>query len=105
MLIWGDNKLVMAPLLKDFRGKIDLIYIDPPFDVGADFTMQVPIGEEKEAIRKEQSLLELVAYNDTWGKYTDSYLQMLIERLILMKEKQAVGDWVKGLIQISGSIE
>jgi hypothetical protein len=105
MLIWGDNKLVMASLLKDFRGKIDLIYIDPPFDVGADFTMQVPIGEEKEAIKKEQSLLELVAYNDTWGKYTDSYLQMLFERLILMKEKQAVGDWVKGLIQISGSIE
>lgn len=67
--------------------------------------MQVPIGEEKEAIKKEQSLLELVAYNDTWGKYTDSYLKMLFERLILMKEKQAVGDWVKGLIQISGSIE
>ena len=41
-LIWGDNKLVMASLLKEFRGKIDLIYIDPPFDVGADFTMQVP---------------------------------------------------------------
>jgi len=38
-LIWGDNKLVMASLLKDFRGKIDLIYIDPPFDVGADFVM------------------------------------------------------------------
>jgi adenine-specific DNA-methyltransferase len=64
MLIWGDNKLVMASLLKDFRGKIDLIYIDPPFDVGADFTMQVPIGEEKEAIKKEQSLLELVAYKN-----------------------------------------
>ena len=41
MLIWGDNKLVMASLLKDFKGKIDLIYIDPPFDVGADFTMNV----------------------------------------------------------------
>ena len=38
MLIWGDNKLVMASLLKEFKGKIDLIYIDPPFDVGADFT-------------------------------------------------------------------
>ncbi|MFN7036391.1 MAG: site-specific DNA-methyltransferase, partial [Bellilinea sp.] len=45
MLIWGDNKLVMAALLEQFRGKIDLIYIDPPFDVGADFTMQVQIGE------------------------------------------------------------
>jgi adenine-specific DNA-methyltransferase len=43
-LIWGDNKLVMASLLKEFKGKIDLIYIDPPFDVGADFTMDIPIG-------------------------------------------------------------
>ncbi|WP_448560910.1 hypothetical protein [Trichothermofontia sp.] len=40
-LIWGDNKLVMASLLQEFKGKIDLIYIDPPFDVGADFTMSV----------------------------------------------------------------
>jgi len=52
-LIWGDNKLVMASLLKEFRGKIDLIYIDPPFDVGADFTMQVPVGAEKDAVRKD----------------------------------------------------
>jgi hypothetical protein len=44
-LIWGDNKLVMASLLAEFKGKLDLIYIDPPFDVGADFTMNVPIGE------------------------------------------------------------
>ena len=48
MLIWGDNKLIMASLLKDFKGRVDLIYIDPPFDVGADFTMDIPIGEEKE---------------------------------------------------------
>lgn len=46
MLIWGDNKLAMASLLEQFRGKIDLIYIDPPFDVGADFTMRVQMGEE-----------------------------------------------------------
>ncbi len=39
MLIWGDNKLVMASLLKEYKGKIDLIYIDPPFDVGADFEL------------------------------------------------------------------
>jgi len=86
MLIWGDNKLVMASLLKDFRGKIDLIYIDPPFDVGADFTMQIPIGEEKEAVQKDQSLLEMVAYRDMWGKGTDSYFHMMFERLVLMKE-------------------
>ena len=86
MLIWGDNKLVMASLLKDFKGQIDLIYIDPPFDIGADFTMDVPIGDEKEIIGKDQSTLELVAYRDMWGKGTDSYLHMLYERLLLMKE-------------------
>jgi adenine specific DNA methylase Mod len=76
----------MASLLKDFRGKVDLIYIDPPFDVGADFTMQVPIGEEKEAVEKDQSLLEMVAYRDMWGKGTDSYSHMMYERLVLMRE-------------------
>jgi DNA modification methylase len=86
MLIWGDNKLVMASLLKDFKGKIDLIYIDPPFDVGADFTMNIPIGDEKETIGKDQSTLEMVAYRDMWGKGTDSYLYMMYERLVLMKE-------------------
>jgi len=44
MLIWGDNKLVMASLLKDFKGKIDLIYIDPPFDIGSDVNVRVPVG-------------------------------------------------------------
>ena len=58
-LIWGDNKLVMASLLKEFRGKIDLIYIDPPFDAGADFTMQVHVGEKSGEIEKEQSLQEV----------------------------------------------
>jgi DNA modification methylase len=86
LLIWGDNKLAMASLLDKFRGKVDLIYIDPPFDVGADFTMQVQIGEEGEEVHKEQSILEAVAYRDTWGKGTDSYLHMMYERLILMKD-------------------
>ncbi|MCU0783742.1 MAG: site-specific DNA-methyltransferase [Verrucomicrobia bacterium] len=85
-LIWGDNKLVMASLLAEFKGKIDLFYIDPPFDVGADFTMDVPIGDEKETIEKDQSTLEMVAYRDMWGKGTDSYLHMMFERLSLMKE-------------------
>lgn len=86
-LIWGDNKLVMASLLKgDFKGKIDLIYIDPPFDVGADFTMDIPIGDEGETIDKDQSTLEMVAYRDMWGRGTDSYLHMMFERLTLMKE-------------------
>ena len=85
-LIWGDNKLVMASLLAEFKGKIDLFYIDPPFDVGADFTMDVPIGDEKETVGKDQSCLEMVAFKDMWGKGTDSYLHMMFERLSLMKE-------------------
>ncbi len=84
MLIWGDNKLVMASLLKDFKGKIDLIYIDPPFDVGADFTMSLLIGDEEEIVKKEQSTLEMVAYRDMWGKGTDSYLQIMYDRLAIM---------------------
>ena len=86
MLIWGDNKLVMASLLKDFKGKIDLIYIDPPFDVGADFTMDIPVGDGKETLGKDQSTLEMVAYRDMWGKGTDSYLHMMYERLVLMDD-------------------
>ena len=85
-LIWGDNKLVMASMLAEFKGRIDLIYIDPPFDVGADFTMDVPIGDEKETVGKDQSTLEMVAYRDMWGKGTDSYLHMMYERLTLMNE-------------------
>lgn len=86
MLIWGDNKLVMASLLRDFKGKIDLIYIDPPFDVGADFTMNLSIGEGSDVVEKDQSTLEMVAYRDTWGRGTDSYLQMMFERLVLIRE-------------------
>jgi len=85
-LVWGDNKLITASLLTEFKGKIDLIYIDPPFDVGADFTMDVPIGDEKDTVGKDQSTLEMVAYRDMWGKGTDSYLHMMYERLMLMKE-------------------
>ena len=58
MLIWGDNKLVTVSLLRDFKGRINLIYIDPPFDVGADFTMNVPLGDAKETVGKDQSTLK-----------------------------------------------
>lgn len=85
-LIWGDNKLVMASLLSEFKGAIDLIYIDPPFDVGADFTMDVAIGDSTTITAKDQSLIEMVAYRDMWGRGADSYLSMLSERLLLMKE-------------------
>jgi adenine-specific DNA-methyltransferase len=84
-LVWGDNKLVMASLLQEFKGKVDLIYIDPPFDVGADFSMSVAIGDD-DSVFKDQSTLEMVAYRDTWGKGSDSYLQMIYERFLLIKE-------------------
>jgi len=77
-LILGDNKLVITSLLKDFAGKINLIYIDPPFATGSDFKVKIPVGEKLE--------IEEKAYNDKWGKGLDSYLQMMYERLVLMKE-------------------
>ncbi|MBI4083800.1 MAG: site-specific DNA-methyltransferase [Candidatus Lambdaproteobacteria bacterium] len=86
MLVWGDNRLVMGSLLKDFKGKIDLIYIDPPFDVGADFTLDVNIGDSSDKVLKDQSILEMVAYRDTWGKGTDSYIHTMYERIEFMKD-------------------
>ena len=84
-LIWGDNKLVCASLLSEFRGAFDVVYIDPPFDVGADFTMEIPIGESGE-LKKDQSILEMIAYRDTWGRGIDSYSSMIAERLQLIRE-------------------
>lgn len=86
LLVWGDNKLVLAALLEQFRGRVDLIYIDPPFDAGADFAMQVQVGQEDEPVPKERAVLEAVAYRDTWGKGPDSYLHMMYERLTLMRQ-------------------
>lgn len=83
-LIWGDNKLVMSSLLNDYAGKIDLIYIDPPFDTGANFSYKVEVGDE--SLEKQPSILEEHAYRDTWGHGRGSYLSMLYERLMLMHE-------------------
>ena len=85
-LIWGDNLLVMSSLLEKFAGKIDLIYIDPPFATGADFSFSAQIGESNEKIPKEQSIIEEKAYRDTWGKGTDSFISMIYERLSLMRD-------------------
>ena len=82
-LFWGDNLQVLAHLLKEYRGRIDLIYIDPPFDSKADYVKKVKIKGEKVA-GIEQSLLEEKQYTDIWEK--DEYLQFMYERLLLMKE-------------------
>jgi len=85
-LIWGDNLLVMGSLLEKFAGKIDLIYIDPPFATGADFSFTAPIGESGDEVFKAQSVLEEKAYRDTWGRGRDSWFEMIAARLRLIRE-------------------
>ena len=81
-LIWGDNKLVLPSLLEQFAGKIDLIYIDPPFATGADFSYKTQVGDED--IEKQPSMLEEVAYRDAWEHGIQSYLSMIMDRLRLL---------------------
>ena len=91
-LIWGDNKYILASLLngdpsiglEPLAGKVDLIYIDPPFATGQDFSYQVRVGDE--TWEKEANLIEEKAYRDTWGKGMESYLQMMYERLTLARD-------------------
>lgn len=83
-LIWGDNKLVMSSLLREYAGKIKLVYIDPPFDTGTDFSFRVNVGGSD--LTKAPSILEEHAYRDTWGRGPESYLSMLYERLVLIHE-------------------
>jgi site-specific DNA-methyltransferase (adenine-specific)/adenine-specific DNA-methyltransferase len=90
-LIWGDNKLILSSLKNgplreeiELQGGIKLIYIDPPFDVGANFSMDIEVGEE--TLTKEPSVLEMLAYRDTWGKGADSFIAMIHERLSLMHD-------------------
>ena len=84
MLIWGDNKVVMGSLLSKFINRINLIYIDPPFFTGADFSVKTKIGDEE--IFKEPSIIEQRAYTDTWHSGMASYLSYMYGRLLLMKE-------------------
>lgn len=93
-LIWGDNKLILSSLKSgalrrqiEDAGGLKLIYIDPPFDVGADFSMDIEIGGE--TFHKEPNLLEQIAYRDTWGRGADSFISMIYERLILMRDLMA----------------
>ncbi|MBA2257231.1 MAG: hypothetical protein H0W05_08490 [Thermoleophilaceae bacterium] len=74
LLIRGDNKLVMSSLLRNYAGQIKLIYVDPPFDTGADFSYRVAVGDG--SVEKLPSILEEHAYRDTWGRGKGSYLSM-----------------------------
>ena len=81
-IFWGDNLQVMSHLLKEYRGKIDLIYIDPPFDSKADYKKKIRLkGKE---VSTDQSSFEEKQYGDIWTN--DEYLQYMYERLILCKE-------------------
>ncbi|MEX2238480.1 MAG: site-specific DNA-methyltransferase [Dehalococcoidia bacterium] len=83
-LIWGDNKYVLGSLVEEFAGKLDLVYIDPPFNTGTDFSFQVAVGQQ--GLVKEASSIEETAYRDTWGGGLPSYLSMLWERLGLVHQ-------------------
>jgi adenine-specific DNA-methyltransferase len=92
ILIWGDNKLAMTALLKGdpelgippLAGKINLIYIDPPFFTGADFSFKVKLDDSE--VEKEPSVIEEKAYRDTWKGGISTYLDYMYERLVLMRE-------------------
>lgn len=95
-LIWGDNKLILSSLKNgpmreeiEAQGGLKLIYIDPPFDVGADFSMDIEIGDE--TFTKKPGILEEIAYRDTWGRGADSFIAMIYERLTLMRDLLASG--------------
>ena len=90
-LIWGDNKLILSSLKNgplreaiEAQGGLKLIYIDPPFDVGADFSMNIEIGGD--TFTKKPNVLEEIAYRDTWGQGADSFISMIYERLVLMRD-------------------
>ena len=92
-LIWGDKKYVLPALLSEFAGKVNLIYIDPPFDTGADFSFTATVPDHSDtpeddsfAFTKQPSVIEQKAYRDTWGRGLDSYLQWFYETAVLLHE-------------------
>lgn len=95
-LIWGDKKYVLPSLLPEFAGKLNLIYIDPPFDTGTDFSFMARIPDTDQTFTKEPSIIEQKAYRDTWGvsaeerargvSSLDRYLGWLSDALILLHE-------------------
>ncbi len=85
-LIWGDKKYVLPSLLPEFAGKVNLIYIDPPFATGDNFSFTATVPETSERFVKEPSIIEQKAYRDTWGHGLDSYMQWFYETVVLLRE-------------------
>lgn len=81
-IFWGDNLQVMSHLLKEYRGKVDLIYIDPPFDSKADYKKKIKL--KGQTVENDQSTFEEKQYGDIWTN--DEYLQFMYERLVLCRE-------------------
>lgn len=81
-IFWGDNLQVMSHMLKEYRGKIDLIYIDPPFDSKADYKKKITLKAQN--VLNDSSSFEEKQYSDIWTN--DEYLQFMYERLILLRE-------------------
>lgn len=81
-IFWGDNLQVMSHLLKQYRGQIDLIYIDPPFDSKADYKKKIELRGKK--AENDKTAFEEKQYTDIWSN--DEYLQFMYERLILLRE-------------------
>lgn len=82
-IFWGDNLQVMSHLLKDYRGKVDLIYIDPPFDSKADYKKKIEVRNIGKT-ESDSSNFEEKQYGDIWTN--DEYLQFMYERLVIMRE-------------------
>lgn len=78
-LIWGDKKYVLPSLLDEFEARIDLIYIDPPFATGADFSYSAAVPDSDASFNKQPSVIEQKAYRDTWGRGLDSYVSWIAE--------------------------
>src|SRR5438552_5107558 len=92
-LIWADKKYVLPSLLEEFAGRIDLIYIDPPFDTGANFSHTATIpddpetdGDQGASFIKQPSMIEQKAYRDTWGQGLKGYLKWFYETVALLRE-------------------
>ncbi len=85
-LIWGDKKYVLPSLLPEFAGKINLIYIDPPFGTGANFSFMASIPESDGFFEKQPSILEQKAYRDTWGGGVASYARWFHEVVVWLRE-------------------
>ena len=90
-LIWGDKKYVLPSLLEEFAGKVDLIYIDPPFATGADFSYKTKIPNHEGAggsldLEYQPNLIEQIAYRDTWGGGLDTYIKWMFDTLVLLRD-------------------